>query len=125
MEIFTVQRIVFVGWWCYVGLSTIYAFYTFNNVQYKARCQQHCLHGRGLLRVAMMVEDTQKEIPRNYFYSQKDLQKVGLNAKMIDVLSSMGIVRPSKIQSLAFPFVYNKKTCIVGKYVPLRFYLFG
>eukprot|EP01038_Epipyxis_sp_PR26KG_P005028 gene5028-7017_t len=48
------------------------------------------------------------------FYSKKDFLAVGYSDKMINVLSSIGITKPSKVQALSYRYVYDGKNCIVA-----------
>ncbi len=52
--------------------------------------------------------------PKPHFYSRKALKEIGLNDRMVNVVQSMGIVKPSKVQALAFPTIYSGKSCIIG-----------
>jgi ATP-dependent RNA helicase DDX18/HAS1 len=51
---------------------------------------------------------------RSTFFSKKSLESIGLNSKMVNVLSSLQINRPSKIQALTFSSIFNGKHCIIG-----------
>jgi hypothetical protein len=51
---------------------------------------------------------------KSLFFSKKDFETVGLSEKMIAVLASLSILRPSKIQSLSFTDVYAKKNTIIS-----------
>ncbi len=53
-------------------------------------------------------------VDKSAFFSQKALCDIGLNSKMISVLSSLQIERPSKIQALSFSSIYSGKHCIIG-----------
>jgi hypothetical protein len=51
---------------------------------------------------------------KHHFYSKKSFEEIGCNEKMINTLKTMDIHKPSRIQALAFPNVYDGKTCIIG-----------
>jgi hypothetical protein len=51
---------------------------------------------------------------KHHFYSKKSFEEIGCNEKMIKTLKTMDIYKPSRIQALAFPNVYDGKTCIIG-----------
>jgi hypothetical protein len=51
---------------------------------------------------------------KHHFYSKKSFEEIGCNEKMIKTLQTMDIYKPSRIQALAFPNVYQGKTCIIG-----------
>ena len=52
---------------------------------------------------------------KSFFYSQKKgFEDIGANSKTIEVLKSLGVLRPSKIQSLSFKTVLEGKTCIIA-----------
>ena len=52
---------------------------------------------------------------KRFFYSQKrGFDEVGATTKMVEVLKSLGIHRPSKIQSLSFRCVLDGKHCIIA-----------
>lgn len=62
--------------------------------------------------------DTAKDVKStnsaSFFYSQKKLKDLGLTEKMISVLTSMQITKPSKVQALSFNTIYSGKNVILG-----------
>jgi hypothetical protein len=48
------------------------------------------------------------------FFSKKEFEEVGLSKKMIDVLASLAVEKPSKIQSLSYKEVYAQRNCIIA-----------
>ena len=48
------------------------------------------------------------------FYSQKSFEDLGLAPKMVDVVKSLNIVKPSKIQALSFYGINSGKPCIIA-----------
>ena len=56
-----------------------------------------------------------EEDQKKFFYSQKKgFEELGANAKMVEVLKALNIMRPSKIQSLSFKHVLEGKHCIIA-----------
>jgi len=58
------------------------------------------------------VEAPTKE--KMLFYSQKSFQDLGFTSKMVDVLKSLNIEKPSKIQALSCYGVNSGKPCIIA-----------
>lgn len=50
----------------------------------------------------------------SYFYSQKTLESIGLNSKMVSILNSMQITRPSKVQALSFTSITSGVHAVLG-----------
>lgn len=69
---------------------------------------------RRAINVRMTSSSTSQTNDRSAFFSQKSFASIGVNPKMEKVLSSIQITRPSKIQAIAFPSVYQGKHCIIG-----------
>ena len=64
-------------------------------------------------------QEQEQDVPvaatvKSLFYSKKDFKEVGYSDKMIGVMNSLGMEKPSKIQSLSFKEVYNKKSCVIA-----------
>lgn len=51
---------------------------------------------------------------RDFFFSQKSLGNIGLTTKLISMLETMQITRPSKIQALSFDTIKSGKHVILG-----------
>lgn len=52
---------------------------------------------------------------KSFFYSQKSsFADLGASAKMVEVLQSIDVNRPSKIQSLSFKTLLEGKNCILA-----------
>jgi Rad3-related DNA helicase len=59
------------------------------------------------------VENDSQE-NRPHFYSQKSFRDIGLNSQMVNILSSLGYQKPSKIQALSFRPIYFGQNCVIG-----------
>jgi len=55
-----------------------------------------------------------KNRERKLFYSQKTFQALGLTPQMVEVLASLDISQPSKIQALSFFGINSGKPCILA-----------
>lgn len=54
------------------------------------------------------------EVEKKLFYSQKSFKDLGLSDKMIEVINSLNIVTPSKIQAICYFGINSKKHCIIA-----------
>ena len=54
------------------------------------------------------------EVEKKLFYSQKTFKDLGLSDKMIEVINSLNIVTPSKIQAICYFGINSKKHCIIA-----------
>jgi len=54
-------------------------------------------------------------VQKQFFYSQKKgFEELGASNKIVEVLNSLEIKRPSKIQSLSYKSILEGKNCIIA-----------